>query len=149
MGSLRGWLPVALAAALAACGKSRPGDLPNIRYGADICARCGMILSEERFAAGYVDEQGKSVVYDDVGEFLQAAAEQSAIVPVSFVHDAEDGRWLRASEAYFIRMPSLATPMGSGFAAFSSKEKAAAFGRRSGGAGKILGINEAALARPH
>ncbi len=122
----------ALALVLAGCGAPKPGDIPNIRYGTDACARCGMALSEERFASGYVDAQGRSIVFDDVGEFIMAVRLQPVLAQSSYVHDAEDGRWLKASEAFFVHIAGLATPMGTGFAAFASEDRARSFGKRLG-----------------
>lgn len=123
---------LALAAVLGLWACARPGGgLPSIHYGRDACARCGMILSEERFASGYVADSGETVAFDDLGEFL-AAAGDTAVAERSYVHDAGTGGWLRASEAVFVKIPGLATPMGSGYAAFSSESEAADFARRLG-----------------
>lgn len=135
-----------LAAALAACSRPKPGDVPTIRFGADECARCGMAVSEERFAAGYVDGGGRSVAYDDVGELLQAMTADPSLELSSFVHDAGDGRWLRAAGAFFLRVPGLATPMGTGWAAFSSEARARAFAARLGPAAAPLSLPDAVKA---
>lgn len=124
---------LALAAALAfsACARSSGGP-PEIHYGRDACARCGMIVSEERFASGYVGPGGETVAFDDLGEFLAFVSLNPALAVQSYVHDAQDGRWLRASSAVFVKLPGLATPMGSGYAAFSSQARARDFARRQG-----------------
>ncbi len=124
---------LALAAALifSACARSG-SDLPAIHYGRDACARCGMIIGEERFAAGYVGADGETVAFDDLGEFLTAVSKDPALVAKSHVHDAQDGRWLRASQAVFVKLSGLATPMGSGYAAFGSEAEAKDYARRLG-----------------
>ena len=116
-----------LGCALLGCARVKPGDLPRLRLGEDACARCGMIVSDERFAAGYVDADGKSIFYDDLGEFLAAAAERPDLKRVAFVHDAETGRWLPAREAVFVRIEALPTPMGSGYAAFADQAEASRY----------------------
>ena len=135
-------LVAALAMILAGCRGHKPGELPTVRYGIDPCARCGMAVSEERFASGYVDEEGSSVAFDDVGEFLATLRLQPSLAQTSYVHDAQDGRWLRASEAIFVHIAGLSTPMGTGFAAFSSEAHAQSFGKRLG-----TGIVPLSLAR--
>jgi copper chaperone NosL len=125
-------LAVAAALALSACARSSGGP-PEIHYGRDACARCGMIVSEERFASAYVGADGETVAFDDLGEFLALASRDPALAAKSYVHDARDGRWLRAAEAVFVKVPGLATPMGSGYAAFSSEAGARDFARRQGG----------------
>ena len=128
-------LLAAAALIFAACAKPRPGDIPTVHFGVDTCARCGMAVSEERFASGWVAEAGHSVVFDDVGEFVEAVRGQPGLARLAFVHDAEDGRWLRADDAYFIQIRGLATPMGTGFAAFASEARARSFGRKLGAEG--------------
>ncbi|MBI5630732.1 MAG: nitrous oxide reductase accessory protein NosL [Elusimicrobia bacterium] len=124
-----GLLSAALGAALllAGCSKQKPGDVPRLRLGADACARCGMIVSEERFAAGYVDSSGRSVIYDDLGEFLAEAEKRPEIKAAAFFHDAESGRWIAARGAVVIRVEDYPTPMGSGYAAFSDRAAAERF----------------------
>lgn len=124
---------LALTAALifSACARSG-SDLPAIHYGRDACARCGMIIGEERFASGYIGTDGETVAFDDLGEFLAAVSKDPALVAKSYVHDAQDGRWLRASQAVFVKLSGLATPMGSGYAAFSSEAEAKDYARRLG-----------------
>lgn len=124
---------IALTAALifSACARSG-SDLPTIHYGRDACARCGMIISEERFASGYIGTDGETVAFDDLGEFLAAVSKDPALVAKFYVHDAQAGRWLRASQAVFVKLSGLATPMGSGYAAFASQAEAEDFARRLG-----------------
>jgi len=45
---------------LGACG-GRQGALqpPEIYYGQDTCARCGMLISDPRFAAALLTEEGE------------------------------------------------------------------------------------------
>ena len=124
-------IALAVLLSLSACARSG-GGLPEIRYGRDVCARCGMIITEERFASGYVDSAGETVAFDDLGELLAAVAKNPGLTAGSFVHDTQDGRWLRASDAVFVKLPGLATPMGSGYAAFASEMEAAGFARRLG-----------------
>ena len=120
---------ILLAAALLGCGRPRPGDAPTVRLGSDPCARCGMIVSEERFAAGYVGDDGGSVVYDDLGEMLAALDERPELRGRAWVRDMKDGGWLRLKDAHAVRVPGLATPMGSGWIAFARQADAEAFAR--------------------
>ena len=128
-------LSLAALLLLAACRAAAPGDIPKIVFGRDACARCGMIVSEARFASGYVDASGKSVIFDDVGELVAAAAEDSAISKAAFVPDIEDAALIPAESAFFVRIPSLATPMGTGVSAFKDQARAEAFSRSRGGDG--------------
>lgn len=102
-----------------------------------------MIISEERFAAGYVDASGTTVAFDDLDEFLRAMANRPELIPISFVHDVESGGWMKAGRAFFATIAGFPTPMGSGIGAFATPEGAAAFARRLGAASSILRIGEA------
>lgn len=118
----------------AACSRPRPGDPPDIVFGRHECARCGMILSEERFAAGYVDEQGTTVAYDDLGELLSALEAEPELKARAWARDFTRGEWLPLSRAHVVRIEGLATPMGTGWIAFARREEAEAFARsRAGG----------------
>lgn len=120
----------------AACRGDRPGDAPRLS-GYDACARCGMAVSEARFAAGWVDEKGESVLFDDAGELLTILAAEPSRAADAWVGDLESGRWIRVAEAVFVRAPGLATPMGTGVAAFASSAAADAFLRARPGAERL------------
>lgn len=122
---MRAGLLLALAL-LAACRGDAPGDPPRMT-GREACARCGMAVSERRFAGGWVGEDGASVLYDDAGELLAALEAKPEALERAWVGDLESGAWVRAKDASFVRSPGLATPMGSGVAAFGSAAAAAAF----------------------
>lgn len=117
---------LAVLALLAACSGPRLGSAPEVRWGRDECRRCGMIVSEERFASGYVGAEGP-VVFDDVGELLDEAAGDPAVAPLAWVRDFDGAGWTRAVESVFVEAPGFSTPMGSGTAAFRDRRSAAAF----------------------
>ncbi|MFN8176830.1 MAG: nitrous oxide reductase accessory protein NosL [bacterium] len=126
------------ATLLAACARSKPLLPPSVRWGEDVCSACGMIVSEERFAAAAaVAGQGGRVemrVYDDIGCLVRDGASAGAgRVLARWVHDHGDLAWLRAEGALYVRSASLQTPMGSGVAGFSSRARAEAFrGQKDG-----------------
>jgi copper chaperone NosL len=104
---------------------------PEIRYGEDICERCGMIISEPRFAAAYVTRQGTGKIFDDIGDLLIHSDESGDDVAVYWVHDFENERWVKATEAYFVASQDLTTPMGHGIVAFSDFERASAWAAKN------------------
>ncbi|MEZ4563452.1 MAG: hypothetical protein R2853_12005 [Thermomicrobiales bacterium] len=54
---------------LGSCGGQTETRLPpKISYDRDTCTRCGMIISDERFAAALVAPDGSVQLFDDVGE---------------------------------------------------------------------------------
>ena len=140
-------LPLTALLFFASCQRLVPGDRPKIVFGRDACARCGMLVSEARFASGYVDTSGKSVIFDDIGELLAAAAEDQSFAKAAFVTDVEDGDWTHANTAFYTRVPTLATPMGTGVAAFKNRARAEAFAKQHGG-DAVLNWNAASRSRP-
>ncbi|GAB4528225.1 MAG: hypothetical protein Kow0063_04240 [Anaerolineae bacterium] len=122
------WLILFLVLALAACGgAANPEPTPPvIHYGEDICELCGMIISEERYTAAYVTEDGHGHSFDDIGDMIRAYLDMHGDVTALFVHDHQDKAWIRAETAHFVLSDKLSTPMASGLAAFASPEEAQA-----------------------
>lgn len=127
---------------LAACGQAAltAQTPPEILYGEDVCDHCGMIISDERFAAALVIETGPNRlehrIFDDIGDMFgyvdelnkaQAQGlEEGAKIVTYFVHDYHSLEWLDAREAYFVVSESVHSPMGSGMAAFAQAAEAEA-----------------------
>jgi copper chaperone NosL len=124
----------ALFLLLAACGAPSvdPNVPPQIVYGEDVCAHCGMIISDERFASSIVVEKSPNVyehlIFDDIGDMFAYVQEAGAGIQIVtyFVHDFHSREWLDARQAYFVKAPAATTPMGSGFAAFAGEMEAEA-----------------------
>jgi len=126
---------IILLLALTACGTDTNAEPepPTIHYGEDVCEFCGMIISEEGFAAAYVTSDGHGHTFDDIGDMVKAHLEMQEEATAFFVHDYESKDWIRAETAYFVLSDSLTTPMLSGLAAFVSIEQANAFAAEVGG----------------
>lgn len=134
---------------LAACGGAKidPNTPPEIVYGEDVCTRCGMIISDDRFAAALVIEKAaddyEHLLFDDAGEMFAYAAEengQSTIISW-FVHDYNSREWLDATSAWFVVADSLQTPMGFGVAAAAQELEAQALAQEWGG--EVLSFTQA------
>lgn len=108
---------------------------PVIHYGEDICEFCGMIISEERFAASYISADGEEYIFDDLAGMFQAHLQKQGGEEVSafFVHDYEDSTWIRAETAHYVVSQELPTPMLSGLVACATSERAAALATDYGG----------------
>jgi nitrous oxide reductase accessory protein NosL len=85
-----------------------------------------MIISEERYTAAYVTEDGRGHTFDDIGDMVQAHLESEEEVLALFVHDYEDKAWIRAETAHYVLSDQVTTPMASGLAALASSQKAQA-----------------------
>ncbi|MDX1521246.1 MAG: nitrous oxide reductase accessory protein NosL [Anaerolineae bacterium] len=113
---------------------------PVIHYGEDICEFCGMIISDERFAAGYVTHEGKERIFDDLGGMFRSYLEMQEDVMAFFVHDYEEITWIRAEHAFYVLSQDLPTPMLNGLAACQDQDKAEALAAQYDG--QILTFDE-------
>jgi copper chaperone NosL len=127
---------VALACA-PACKHAAPTGPPEIRLGVDVCDGCGMTIAETRYAAAAMTDDGSErrlLKFDDIGCLARWEAPASgSTVRGRWVHDRTTEAWIDASTATFSRTRELATPMGSGIAAFGIASDADVFVASRGG----------------
>jgi copper chaperone NosL len=116
--------------ALTAC--RRDGDLspPAMHYGVDPCEACGMIISDERYAAAALIDGGRegilAIRFDDIGCIFEYEEDNpEAVVLRRYVHDHGTKEWLDADAAVLVHAETLRTPMATGLAAFADRAKAA------------------------
>lgn len=145
--SRRAFLGVALAAPLGliACdgGQSAADSPPELAIGRDVCDRCGMIVSEARYAAGLVDAAGASRNFDDVGEMIMTVREEGLQGRRAWAHDLHSEQWIDATTAVYVQGALEMTPMGTGIVALATREDAEAFAREGEGEGTPLSWDEA------
>jgi copper chaperone NosL len=136
------WLTAILLLTATACGGAANAEPtpPTTHYGEDICEFCGMIISEERHAAAYVSDDGHGHIFDDIGDMVQLHLQGQDEVVAFFVHDYQDGAWIRAETAHYVRSDGVTTPMFSGLAAFASSEEAEALAGEL--QGQVLSFDE-------
>lgn len=113
---------------------------PTIHYGEDLCEFCNMIISEERFAAGYLTQDGEERIFDDIGGMFQYHSQEQEEVMAFFVHDYEEKNWIRAETAYYVLSEELRTPMLFGIVACADLKQAELIASNSGG--EVLTFNE-------
>jgi copper chaperone NosL len=111
-------------------GEAQP---PEIHYGEDVCDACGMLISEPKFAAASVDQDGAAHKFDDIGDLMDYYIDHAgAPVKAYFVHDYASEKWLRAETALFIVSPQIQTPMAHGIAAYADRAAAEAAAQKYG-----------------
>lgn len=117
---------------LGGCSESVPVAPPVIHYGEDLCAQCGMIISDDRFAAALVLEgpagapdRREALAFDDVGCLLLAETRHAnRAVAGRWVRDFRSDRWLVAGDAVFVQSTGLHSPMAFGLAACADRASA-------------------------
>ncbi|HEX7660973.1 MAG TPA: nitrous oxide reductase accessory protein NosL [Pseudonocardiaceae bacterium] len=117
-----GLAAVATGGLLAGCGKKGTPDGPVAITSSDTCARCGMLISDMRYAAEIVGTE-HVWKFDDPGEMFAYYHEQHIAaneVKAMYVDDFRTKTWLPAKSAHFVvNRTQFQTPMGSGVAAFA------------------------------
>ena len=109
---------------LAGCGSSATDSPPEIRYGRDLCAECGMIIGEQRFAAALNGQDGEYQKFDDIGCMRMYQSKQGAAPKNFWVHDDAAEKWINGKDAVFTQTDNVITPMGYGVVASAGSAEA-------------------------
>jgi copper chaperone NosL len=93
------------------------------------CAECGMMVDlESKFCAKIVQD-GKTLLFCDIGDLLTHLNKKSLSPDRALVRDYKTGEWITADKAFYVHADkAFKTPMGWGIAAFKNRDDAAAFG---------------------
>jgi len=134
------WLALAVATG---CSPQPADGPPRVRYGSDECVHCGMILTEERYAAAMrvTDADGavRDLLFDDIGDMIAyERAHPELRVTRRYVHDYQSLQWLDASQAQYLVSQQFHTPMGSGIVAFGEQSAARAVAAEKGAGDQVL-----------
>jgi copper chaperone NosL len=112
------------ASALLAAGCGEPTPRP-IAYGTDACEHCHMGLAEPGHGAEALLATGRAYVFDSVECLAGWLVEDRGDVEIHslWVMDfTEPGSLVRVEDAFFLRSPTLTSPMGLGLTAFGRVE---------------------------
>ena len=92
-----------------------------------------MLISEERFASGIVDEDGKAEIFDDAGEMVASIQEEGLGNRNAWVHGYPSLEWMDAANSVYVVTMEMPTPMGSGVFPFDSETDAQTFADEQSG----------------
>lgn len=92
-----------------------------------------MLISEERFASGIVDRNGKAVVFDDAGEMVATIQEEGLNDRRAWVHGSPSIEWMDARNAWYAVTMEIPTPMGTGVFPFDTEADATEFANEHDG----------------
>lgn len=121
---------VTVVAAGAAGFTLLPGDeartgIPQIKFGKQQCARCGMVIADGRFASAWRDTDRRARVFDDPGCMLLDGIELSPAAGTDYwVADYRDETLIDATIAAYIVSGEIRSPMAYGIAAFATRAAA-------------------------
>lgn len=117
---------ILLLVAMVGCGgHPKPAELDP----GDICSSCKMAISERRYAAEFVDQEGTIVKFDDIRCMIRYVRDRDLREKAAayFVMDYDKRIWLPAEKSYYVKSKELPSPMASGLVAFLEKTKAEEF----------------------
>ena len=119
---------VFIAVAVLAIGCAQPAEAkpPTLRYGVDVSAGCGMIISDPRFAVAAQPQDGDPLLFDDIGDFLDYSKTHQPKLQAVWVHDYLSKEWVPAEKAWFVASPAIVTPMNAEIASFADEATARA-----------------------
>jgi nitrous oxide reductase accessory protein NosL len=112
----------------AGCGDTPAIAPPEILFGQDVCDVCGMIISDDRYAAGLVvgaEDAYETRSFDEIGCLLMFEDEHAdETVAARYVHDFRSRSWRDAETATYLHSGHLHTPMAFGVAALATEADA-------------------------
>lgn len=118
---------------LAACGNDEVQPV-NINEATDTCEICNMMVANDQHATQIVLENGKSMVFDDVGCMYDwIGSNVNEEIAGSFVRDYHDKEWTLVEEATFVYNQSVKTPMAYNVVSFKDKASAEDFAAENEG----------------
>jgi len=113
------------AALLTGCGSSefRPVDI----FPEDMCARCRMAVTDQRFACEIITRDHEALKFDDIAcmEAFRIDHPETAVA-AAFVKDFDSKIWISLDHARVVQT-GVSTPMGSGRVAFADSLTAETF----------------------
>lgn len=116
-----------LAIGLAACGDKKI-EPKAIDENKDECDICNMAVMDNQFATEIILENGKTLVFDDIGCMYQWFSEnKDQKVKAKFVRDYETGDWIELEKATYVYNPEVNTPMAYNIISFTEKKAAESF----------------------
>lgn len=115
-------------------GCSSTGSGPTeIKQNTDSCDVCKMGIQELNSAAQMILEDGKPVLFDDIGCMIVYIQQEQPEYKDAFVHDFESKEWIPFEKSTFVHDQSIDSPMSYGIVAFDDEGDAANFQEDHGG----------------
>ncbi|WP_066314855.1 nitrous oxide reductase accessory protein NosL [Bacillus sp. FJAT-29814] len=112
---------------IAGCGKKEIKPVA-INEQSDKCEVCHMAVKDDGFATEVILENGKALLFDDIGCMYKWMGEnEGKEVANSYVKDYDSKEWLELEKASFVYDKPIKTPMAYNVIAFSDEKAAKSF----------------------
>lgn len=119
--------------AITGCGKNEYKPVA-INEKTDKCAICNMQVKNNQFDSEIILENGKSIVFDDIGCMYKWMKENSdKKIANSYVKDYQTKKWIELEKASFVYDKPIRTPMAYNVLSFTNKKDAQTFIDKNGG----------------
>jgi len=95
----------------------------------DMCAKCKMAISEKRYAAEAIDNDGNVYKFDNINCMLRYIFDRKlrSNIAAYYAADYDTHAWVDARKAAHVKSADIPSPMAGGLASFREANKAAAF----------------------
>ncbi|MBA9026562.1 nitrous oxide reductase accessory protein NosL [Peribacillus huizhouensis] len=128
---------------LAACGNDKAQPV-SINEATDTCETCNMAVIDNQHATQIILENGKSMVFDDVGCMYEwVTKHENEKIDAQFVRDYHDEEWILVDDATYVYNQSVKTPMAYNVISFKDKATAEEFAAENEGS-TIMTANDLA-----
>ncbi|WP_428910221.1 nitrous oxide reductase accessory protein NosL [Niallia sp. Krafla_26] len=118
---------------LAACGNDEVQPV-EIQEATETCEVCNMAVMDNQHATQIVLENGKSIVFDDIGcmnEWMDSNQDEK--ISAKFVRDYNDKEWILMDDATYVFNQSIKTPMAYNVLSFKDQASADTFAAENDG----------------
>ena len=101
-----------------------------------------MAISEKRYAAEFIDDEGQAFKFDDITCMTGYTRQihDPGNIAARFVMDFDSKDWLKAEDAYYVQSSQIKTPMSGGIIALKDESRAKETASKYGG--KLLRFND-------
>lgn len=118
---------------ISGCGKAENKPVA-INEETDKCEICHMAVKDNQFSTEIILENGKAIVFDDIGCMYSWMKEnKNQKVASSFVKDFHTKEWIDPKKASFVYDKPIKTPMAYNVIAFADEKDAKSFINKNGG----------------
>ncbi|MEH7113119.1 nitrous oxide reductase accessory protein NosL [Neobacillus niacini] len=94
----------------------------------DKCEVCNMQVKDNQFATEIILENGKAIVFDDIGCMNKWIEEnKNEKIDAAFVRDYSTSKWIEMENATYVYGKSIKTPMAYNVISFTTKDDAQNF----------------------
>ncbi|MBP2239669.1 copper chaperone NosL [Cytobacillus eiseniae] len=127
------FLMIMLAVVLAACSNSKAAAPVEIKANEDSCDACKMGIEDLQSAGQIIMDDGKPLLFDDIGCMIDYIQTHNPAYEAAFVHDYQSKEWIDFDKSTFVQDSGIESPMSYGIAAFEVEENANEFHQNHGG----------------